>query len=88
MLTPKTATLNDPIAGAETHARGDAYAHAVLDDEGCPPPPCEEPASMTFAARSRELFTNLSYSLRSNPVATMAIALGAGYVIGRLRARS
>lgn len=87
MLTTPNSTSADARPGAETHVRGEAYAHAVLDDEGSPALPIDEqPPSLR--ERARDLIDATLRSVRTRPVFAMAIALGAGYLVGRLRAAS
>jgi hypothetical protein len=87
MLTTPNSTSADTKPGAETKVRGEGYAHAVMDDEGSPALPIEE-RPLSLAENIRELIDAAVRSVRTRPAVAMAIALGAGYVVGRLRARS
>ena len=85
MLTTPNSTSADSKPGAETHVRGEAYAHAVMDDEGSPALPIEE-APPTWRERAREVFETALRNVRGRPAIAMAVALGAGYLVGRVRA--
>jgi hypothetical protein len=87
MITTPNVTSADPFPGAETNVRGEAYAHAVLDDEGSPALPIED-SPMSLQERARAALTSLGDTLRSRPLVAMGIALGLGYLVGRVRARS
>ncbi len=85
MLTTSNVTSADGYDGPETHVRGEAYSHAVLDDEGCPALPLEEPP-MSLREHARAIGAAIDRSLRTRPLIAMGLALGAGYLVGRLRA--
>jgi hypothetical protein len=88
-------SLTDPIAPKPT----DVEAHAVLDDEGNPWPnpldPTPPPASWTDSLRGklgeagtavRHTFDKVTAALDEHSFLAMGVALGAGYVVGRLLA--
>jgi hypothetical protein len=87
MITTPNVTSADPFPGAETNVRGEAYAQAVLDDEGSPALPLED-RPMSLRERAQEAFDMLTREVRSRPLVVMGVALGLGYIVGRIRARS
>ncbi|HVV88642.1 MAG TPA: hypothetical protein VHE35_36610 [Kofleriaceae bacterium] len=87
MLTTPNVTSADNRPGAESRVKGEAYAHMVLDDEGSPALPLED-EPLTLRERAQELLRSISRGLQQRPMAAMGIALGIGYVVGRLRAAS
>ena len=87
MITTPNVTSADTLPGAESSVRGEGYAQAVLDDEGSPALPLED-VPLSLRDRAQEAFASLIRSLRARPLLAMGIALGLGYVVGRIRARS
>ena len=85
MITTPNVTSADQLPGAESHVRGEGYAQAVLDDEGSPALPIED-SPMTLRERAREAWSMLDRNVRGRPLMAMGLALGLGYVVGRLRA--
>ena len=86
MITTPNVTSADTLPGAESRVRGEGYAQAVLDDEGSPALPLED-SPMSLRDRVGDIFTSATRSLRERPLFAMGIALGLGYVFGRIRAR-
>ena len=85
MITTPNVTSADTMPGAESHVRGEGYAHAVLDDEGSPALPLED-TPMSLQERAREALSTISRTLRERPLVSMGVALGLGYIVGRIQA--
>ena len=85
MITTPNVTSADTLPGAETHTKGEAYAHMVLDDEGSPALPIDD-QPYTLRERAQELLRTVSRNVTGRPLLAMGIALGLGYIAGRIRA--
>ena len=82
--TPKPA-LENPC----TLKPSDVEAHAVLDDDGNPWHPLDPEPPTPWTMLLREKLDEAAATLQARPMLSIAIAVGAGYVIGRvLTARS
>lgn len=61
----------------------DVEAHATLDDDGNPWHPLDPDPSTSWREVLREKFDEATCALRARPMLSIAIAVGAGYVLGR-----
>ncbi len=70
-----------------TRTDDDLAAHAVLDDDGNPWDPLAPEPAPTWAAVARARFAAATRALAAHPTLSIAISLGAGYLLGRALAR-
>jgi hypothetical protein len=64
----------------------DVEAHAVLDDDGNPWHPLDPEPTDAWSSALRKQLDAATHALSTYPVLTMGLALGAGYLVGRLLA--
>ena len=83
-------TLKPPLKNPCELKPSDVDAHMVLDDDGNPWHPLDpDPEPDTWQELVRAKFDEVTCMMQARPMLSMAIAAGAGYVLGRiLTARS
>lgn len=79
---PMKPNLTDPSALKPT----DRDAHAVLDDDGNPWHPLDPEPPMAWKLLLRDKLDEATTFLKANSLVSMGVALGAGYIIGRVLA--
>jgi hypothetical protein len=76
----------DVTDGASSHLKGEAFAQAALDDDGGPALAAKAPPR-GLRAQIYDLAGRVRHRMSRHPLTTMSLALGAGFLVGRLRAR-
>jgi len=77
---------NTPLPNPSELKPSDLEAHMRLDDDGNPWNPLEPDQPTAWELDLRASFDRLTALMKRNPIASAAIAMGTGYLLGRVLA--